>query len=267
MTKKNRRNIGTTKSAEPQSAAINLRVLGALSLFASKEDTKYMLQGVCLEIEDRHTTYIATDGHRVIAYRDELGDDEPSNTLLGVHIVPTPYCTIIKLEKDDQGRGRLFGGMRLTIAHSLLEFTFVAIEGNYLDWRKSIPKTKASGVVAQFNLKHMADLLKICKQLDLGQPFIAPNGSDAPAFIWFNAKHVFGAIMPVKAIDQMNRNAPVWARRGPQRDQGDIEDLVLLPYDDEQVDDETGEVTKKGPPKLLPPPHSDPDSPDSPTAH
>lgn len=243
---------GNGKAIGMPSAAINVRILAALSLFSSKDESKYMLQGVCIEVDERSATYVGTDGHRLIAYRDELAPDETDNTVTGTFIIPAPYCKLFKLDKEDEGRGRLFIGPRLTIAHSLLDITFVPIEGVYPDWRKSLPKGKASGVTAQFNLKYLADLHKICKALDLGQPFIAPNG-DAPAFVWFSGhKHVLGVIMPIKAIDQMDRGAPQWARRGPEREQGDVEDL-LLTYEEDDVDPETGELSPKAP-RLLPKP-------------
>lgn len=248
---------GNGKSIGMPSAAVNVRVLAALSLFTSKEESKYMLQGVCVEAEERSSTYIATDGHRLITYRDELAPEEDSNTLLGIFIIPAPYCKLFKLDKEDEGRGRLFGGPRLTIAHSLLDITFVAIEGAYPDWRKSLPKDKASGIAAQFNLKYLSDLHKICKTLDLSQPFIAPNG-DGPAFVWFSGhKHMLGVIMPIKAIDCMDRRAPIWARRGPERDQGDVETL-LLTYEEDNMDEETGELTPKAQKRLGKPDESSP---------
>lgn len=268
MGKRATKKITNGNGHEPKSAAINLRVLAAFHLFASKDETRYMLQGVCIELEERHTTYVATDGHRIITRRDELSNDEPSNTLLGVHIIPTPHCALFKPEKDAEGRALLFSnGTRVTIQYGMEEHTFPALEGDYPDWRKSIPKGKPTGVRAQFNLKLLIDLHKLCKLLELGQPIIEHNGNDAPAFIFFNDKRVFGGIMPVKTLDMSDRTAPIWTRRGgPERDQGDIEDLVLLPYDDEEVDPETGEVTKKGPPKQLPPPAETPPDADHPNA-
>src|SRR4051812_43815958 len=62
--------------ADLLTSTINLRILAAAVPFASKDETRYYLNGVCLEIEPRAVTYIATDGHRMIAYRDEKQDED-----------------------------------------------------------------------------------------------------------------------------------------------------------------------------------------------
>lgn len=92
---------------------INLRVLAAAVAFASKEETRYYLKGVCLEIEPRAVTYIGTDGHRLIVYRDEKQDkDAPDNLLLGTFIIPTAHCKPHKLDKEDSGEAKIFGSGR-----------------------------------------------------------------------------------------------------------------------------------------------------------
>lgn len=224
-------------------SAINLRILAACSLFAAKDATRVALQGVCVEIDARSTTYVATDGGRLIAYREELeSDDENDNLLIGSFIIPTQCCKVFKFDKEDDGRGRIFGTGRLTLAHNYVDVTFLPIEAPFPDWRKSVPKIAASGVPAQFNLKYMSDLQKFCKALEL-YPFIAPDGG-GPAFIWFNQPNVMGLIMPLKTLDQIGRTADPWALRGgPQRDQADIEDEPL--FKDEPFDPETGEILEE----------------------
>lgn len=233
----------------PIQSTINLRVLAALSLFASKDENRPALQGVCLEVDERSITYVATDGSRLISYRYDLEPDEENQTLYGVFTIPTTHCKSFKLEKDDEGRAILSeaNADRLTIAHGSTDITFMPIDC-FPDWRKALPRTITSGEPAQFNFAQMKDLGRVCKLLDLGQPFVAHNG-EKPAFIWFSGHpHVLGLICPIKALDEMAREAPQWARRGPERDQGDIEDFKFE-SDDEPHDPETGEL----PPKQTPP--------------
>lgn len=219
----------TKMSAVPDGLAtstINLRVLGAAVAFASKDEARYYLNGVCLEIDARGVTYVATDGHRLIAYRDEKQDPEsPDNLLLGKFIIPTAHCKPHKLEKDDIGEAKIFGAGRLTIAHDFCDVTFLPIDGVYVDWRKTIPKGRASGVLAQYNLDYLAAFKKFAGALDQGQPFVAPNG-EGPALVWFGGcPHCFGIVMPVKCIDQMGWEAPEWSRGG-DHEQADIEDAA-----------------------------------------
>lgn len=208
-------------------STINLRVLGAAVAFASKDEARYYLNGVCLEIDARSVTYIATDGHRLIAYHDEKRDpDSPDNLLIGTFLIPSAHCKPHKLEKEDVGEAKIFGTGRLTIAHDFCDVTFLPIDGVYVDWRKTVPKAAASGVLAQFNLDYLAAFKKFAAAIDQGQPFIAPNG-EGPALVWFSGcPHCFGIVMPTKMIDEMGREAPEWARGSGDLDQADIEDAA-----------------------------------------
>lgn len=200
-------------------STINLRVLAAASAFASKEETRYYLNGVCIEFEARASTYVATDGHRLIAYRDDLRGDQ-DNELLGTFIIPTPQCKPFKLSKDDDGTAKIFGedGTRLTMAHNFVDVTFAPIDGTFPDWRKVPPSGPASGEIAQFNLEYLASFRKFAKALGLSDvPFVAANG-DKPAFVWFTpADHVMGIVMPVRSSDSLARKPPIWSRSAQQQ--------------------------------------------------
>lgn len=209
-------------------STINLRVLAAAAAFASKDEARYYLMGVCVEIEPRAVTYVATDGSRMIVYRSEVDDsDIPDNLLTGCFIIPTEQCKCFKLSKEDPGSAKIFGKGRLTIAHDFVDVTFAPIDGIYPDWRRVIPRTPMSGFIAQFNLKLLADFAKFGAALDHGSPFVAHNGSQAPAMVWFpGAPHCFGTIMPLVLPNEMGRAAPEWATRLSNGDQGDIEDVL-----------------------------------------
>lgn len=214
--------------ADLLTSTINLRILAAAVPFASKDETHYYLNGVCLEIEPRAVTYIATDGHRMIAYRDEKQDeDSPDNLLLGTFIIPTPHCKPHKIEKDDSAEAKIFGSPRLTIAYDFCDVTFLPIDGIYPDWRKTIPAGLASGVLAQFSLDYLAAFKKFAAAADLPAPFVAHNGVEAPATIWFPGREdVIGIVMPLKMPDQLGRVAPEWSRIGGNHVQADIEDAA-----------------------------------------
>lgn len=48
---------------------INLKALEAISLFAAKEETRYALNGVLVEVMPHETRFVATDGHSLAIYR------------------------------------------------------------------------------------------------------------------------------------------------------------------------------------------------------
>lgn len=208
-------------------STINLRVLGAAVAFASKDEARYYLNGVCLEIDARGVTYVATDGHRMIAYRDDMEDpDTPDNLLIGKFIIPTAHCKPHKLEKDDLGIAKIFGAGRLTIAHDFCDVTFLPIDGMYPDWRKTVPNTQVSGSVGQFNLNLLAAFTKFAGLVDLPSPFVAHNGVEAPAIVWYPGRaNVLGIIMPLKLTNEIARPVPDWARGG-DHEQADIEDAA-----------------------------------------
>ena len=209
-------------------STINLRVLAAAAAFASKDETRYYLNGVLLEIEPRSVTYIATDGITMIVYRRDIDDPEtPDNLLTGSFIIPTQHCKSHKLEKEDDGLAKIFGKARLTIAYNFVDLSFAPIDGVYPDWRRIIPRGSASGVLAQFNLKRLGDFAKFGQAIEHGSPFVAHNGTEGPAMVWYpGAPNCFGIIMPIKLTNELSRSAPSWAIAPSNHIQGDIEDVL-----------------------------------------
>jgi DNA polymerase-3 subunit beta len=211
-----------------QTSTINLRILAAAVAFASKDEARYYINGVCLEIEPRAVTYIGTDGHRLIAYRDEKLDPEsPDNLLIGKFIIPTAHCKPHKLDKEDSGEAKIFGTGRLTIAHDFCDVTFLPIDGVYPNWRKTVPQAAVTGKLGQYNLDYLASFRKFAVALDLPSPFVAHNGEEAPALVWYPGQGaVFGVIMPIKSTNELGHPVPEWARGGGDHEQADIEDVT-----------------------------------------
>lgn len=217
----------TESSTDLACSTINLRVLAALVPFASKDEVRYYLNGVCVEIDERGVTYAATDGRVFVAYRDDLPPDADSNRLLGTFIIPTPHCKPFKVGKEDSGLAKMFGAARLTLAYNFVDMTFAPIDGVFPDWRKMIPKEPPSGEIGQFNPTFLGELAKFSKALDLGLPVIAHNGAERPARVWFPVHpHVVVVIMPFRAAGVADMQTPHWALVGPEREQADIEDVA-----------------------------------------
>lgn len=215
-------------------STINLRVLKACLAFAAKDEERY-LNGVLLELDERGATYVANDGVRLIAYRDELTPNierpdaaKEGNRFVGRFIIPPPQCRAFKLSKDDDGYAKIFGGSRLTIAFGLTDITFAPIDGVYPNWRRAVPAGQASGKLAQYNLKQLADFRKFAESLGLSDPFIAHNG-EGPAMVWYPGQdHCFGIVMPIKLTDEAGRVSPEWARGDGGYEQGDLEDPNVI---------------------------------------
>ena len=197
-------------------ATINLRVLSAAALMtASSEETRYYLCGVLVEIEARSVTYVATDGHRLFAHREELGEGEEPNTLLGHFIIPMKSCRAIKLRKKATDAAMLSqvddGGMLL--AYLGERHYFKPVDGTFPNWRRVMPK-RGGEAYAHFDGKLVASFSAIAAALgdDKGSPRICPMDANSPALVVFHGREdtTFGVIMPMRG-EKVARIVPAWA--------------------------------------------------------
>jgi hypothetical protein len=196
-------------------ATLSLRPLAAASLCASSEETRYYLCGVLVEIEPRSVTYVATDGHRLFAHREEFGEGEEPNTLLGHFIIPMKSCKAIKLGKKTTDQAVLTqvddGGMLL--AHLGERHYFKPVAGTFPDWRRVMPK-RGGEAYAHFDGKLVASFSAIAAALgdDKGSPRICPMDANSPALVVFHGREdtTFGVIMPLRG-EKVSRIVPAWA--------------------------------------------------------
>ena len=192
-------------------SALNLRVLAALSICASTEETRYYLNGVKVEITPRHTTYVVTDGYRLVAHREELHKDLEDNTTLGDFIIPLARCKAIKLKKYETGAATISGdSARLTIDHDGAAVSFKPVDGDFPDWRRAIPSGAPSGATAQFSPKYLADFAKVGAVLDYGDKVWVAHNGDSPASVsWNGNTDTLAVIMPIRLGRDINFR-PAW---------------------------------------------------------
>jgi DNA polymerase-3 subunit beta len=193
-------------------ANIDLNLVKACALACSKDDYRYYLNGVFIEYDGSALVSVATDGHRLVAFKyDKPQPDEIEK--FGV-IVPLEIINKIKLNKVGSiAILKHIEGLRWAIEYTLISIEFDAIDGAFPDWRRVVP-TSTSGEIAQFDLKYMADFAKICKMLDKYNTHcpIAHNGT-GPALVSFGSSFEgFGVLMPVR-MEEPLRGAPSWVNR------------------------------------------------------
>lgn len=199
-----------------QSAQIDFRILSAVSAFASTEATRYYLAGVSIEIEPRATIYVATDGSRLMAYRDELPAGAPDNDLIGQWIIPTTACKATKF-KNSFTLGRIVkqdGGFTLQYGDS--GAFFKPVDGTFPAWRQIYPRGEASGQPGHFDWTQVATFSKFAKALDLPRPEIMHDGTFNPARISFNDDRIAAVIMPWRASGR--DIVPSWIDAKPSYD-------------------------------------------------
>ena len=168
-------------------ATIDLNLVKAAAFCVSKEETRYYLNGVYITYDMGALISVATDGHRLAAFRHTLEQDVPLESF-GV-IVPLAIINGIKLNKAGSlGTLAHVEGLKWSIEYNGQTVTFDAIDGTFPDWRRIEPK-ETSGEIAQFNMSYMADFAKMSKQLGKTTPNanIAHNGQ-GPALVTFGGE-------------------------------------------------------------------------------
>jgi hypothetical protein len=198
-------------------ARINLGALAAVSAFASKDKDRHALNGVCLEIEPRAVTYVATDGHKLIAHRETTTKPDPENDLIGAFTIPSEQCREHKFKKGEPAYAILFGSAeRLTLEYMGLGLCFSPIGEEFPDWRRILPQMPLSLKLAQYDAVYLAAFSKFSETMKFGPHFFVGHNGEAPGLIrFFGAPDTVGVIMPHKATDESERPHPEWAEPKP----------------------------------------------------
>lgn len=197
-------------------ATIDIRALAAISHSVSTEETRYYLNGVCVEIDESGCTYVATDGHQLSATRREYA--EPSQ-LVGRWIIPAEICRHFKTTRRrdcfDAVLTQVEGG-KLALEYMGQSVIFAPIDGTFPDWRRVVPSS-TNGETAQFSTKILSQLSKVAKTLgnDCGQLLISHNGH-GPALIGFGCDddNAFGVLMPFRGAGP--ECLPAWVHHVPE---------------------------------------------------
>lgn len=195
---------------------LSLRSLKAARMVASDEETRFYLNGVRCEIREHSVTYVATDGHKLIAIRDEdcggynLNITIPKDMIDGFKLTarerqdgtPLP-CT---LERREDGYWEL--------NYMNHRRAFKPVGGAFPDWKRVVP-LKVDGKPGNYNPSYLvtfnqADALLASSRgsgKDSIMTAVCQNGS-GPALVKFQSDRAFGVIMPVRA--DFRAEPPAW---------------------------------------------------------
>ena len=194
-----------------QEFTVNLMTLRAANVCVSKEETRYYLKGVCLQGDASGLYMVATDGHRLVAFRDDTLSFEtrfeviiPTDTIAKIKVNKKAPQATITIEENN-------GKKQVTIDYLDAKMTVQAIDGTFPDWRRVVPAT-VSGQIGQFNPTYLADFVKVMRELDCDNKLISigHNGNDA-AIIGLDIDFDYVAlIMPVRAVAP--NQAPSWVK-------------------------------------------------------
>jgi DNA polymerase-3 subunit beta len=188
---------------------INLRLLKAANLAASKEQVRYYLQGVAVQADAKGSYLVATDGHRLLAFRQSgacYGGDPidiiiPSDIIAGIKLNKHIETAELTRESDNAWRLDYCG----------TSIIFAPIDGTFPEWRRVVPET-TDGAPAQFNPAYVGDMAKVKKALGASICGIAYNGQ-GPALITFGPDvDGFGVLMPMRVKADIPTVKPAWVR-------------------------------------------------------
>lgn len=105
---------------------INLKTLHAVSMAASKDKTRYYLNGVYCKVKDGKQTLVATDGHMMAIYETETGQGDHDGIIISSDAIKTLFKAMPKklnfvIEVKD---GQVSMGNYITLPNVLIEGTF-----------------------------------------------------------------------------------------------------------------------------------------------
>ena len=187
---------------------LDLKLVKAAAICASKEETRYYLKGVAIQASAKGVFIVATDGHRLAAFKQLQGYDGESFNI----IIPLDIIAKIKLNKKDPlATLKLADGLlnQWSITHDGSTITFNVVDGTFPDWQRIIP-SELNGKTAQFNMTYLGDFAKVAKALTGSETSvsIAHNG-DGPALLSFGEEiDGLGVLMPLRKT--IKAQAPNW---------------------------------------------------------
>jgi DNA polymerase-3 subunit beta len=166
--------------------SIPYKHLAAVLIFSGKQDVRYYLNGVFVEVSLTEVRVSATDGNTAAVARHT-----ESNTVRFDVIVPRATVElalkmrseVISLVCEDTGNWSLAG------------IRFTPVDGKFPDYRRIIPNGY-SGEAAQFDPEFITRASKAGRALGhKGLPIIRHNGKDAALVQFYGNDNFIGVIM------------------------------------------------------------------------
>lgn len=186
---------------------LNARTFIAINKYAaSSEETRYYLNGVCVEVRDGRGFMVATDGHKLLCAPFETNEEDCQ------HIIPRKLINNLKVNTKSES------DLTLTINEDSVSINFdgvtvvgKAVDGTFPDWKRVIPR-EVSDEPVQFNnalLKDMDDAAKLVSGRKDSVAYVRQSGNN-PALIGFDGEGMLGVVMPRLPKAQREVNIPSW---------------------------------------------------------
>lgn len=208
---------------------IDHAILKALLVVASKQDIRYYLKGVLVDVRAQDVTLVSTNGTVLLSvpYVDNIDGDR----LVGQWIIPREALEAVKPCKagratlpiaveilpgaqtpDPERPGVTIGAPDTITIAGATTTTTNPIDGRYPDWRRVMPGS-ASLEVAQFDpalIATFGDVHALLSGSTKFKPVIHHNGSGG-ALVSGLGRNALGVIMPYRVDDMQHPGLPSWA--------------------------------------------------------
>jgi len=204
-------------------------IIKALWLVAAKQDIRYYLKGVLVDVRAQDVTLVATNGHVLldVPYVDNIEGDR----LIGHWIIPREALEAVKPCKagrsslpitieiipgtqtpDPERPDATIKAPDTIIVTGATTASTKPVDGRYPDWRRVMPGW-ASLEVAQFDPTLVAtfgDVHSLLSGSTKSKPVIHHNGNGG-ALVSGLGRYALGVIMPYRVDDMQHPGLPSWA--------------------------------------------------------
>lgn len=200
---------------------IPMATVKALLLAAAKDDRRYYLNGVCIDVRAHDAVAVATNGHILIAVAIELEpSDDDAPPVPGQYIINRPLLELMKPAYKDAPLSVSIDttARAVTVNAGGPNTTAPLIDGQFPDWRRVVPRT-VSGRPQQLDADYMHAFKKANKLLGAKHsPAVAYNGAEhgdgGPARVLLAGDSV-GVIMPFRCDMPSSVDNPSWLETAP----------------------------------------------------
>lgn len=184
--------------------------LKAIALFASHDSSRYVLNGVCLEVSERGVILVATDGRRLGALKVSSTQDM-SGLQSGEYILPREF-----LKRAIQGTGEIsvtIEGKDVTIGEKNFKCSTALVEGNYPKWRDVTPNRKSVAVPQMcINAELLIPFCEAAKLLTKnGSIRMSFGGDNSPVVIRIPKRNDFLGVQMPTVDHEGDKPNPDWS--------------------------------------------------------
>lgn len=171
--------------------SIDAQVLNALSKhICSKDETRYYLKGVNIEISDGVGFAVATDGVIMVVHRFKADVSDCS------FIIPASLIQSLKIKARAKDAHITYENNMVTITTDGAVLSAPKIDATYPDWRRafSVSAVEMKDQHVNFDPLYLQKVIDFTKLVSTSS-FVVPNG-DEPALIKFSRDDLTGIVMP-----------------------------------------------------------------------